>query len=274
MDMVLDGSFVKEHREVYKTIPGGDLKATACLPEDWSRSDSRTGMVFFGGGGWRNQNPDQFMQHAIHLAQKGIVAVTAEYRTTSQHGATPAESVKDAKSAVRWLRSMSGKLGVNPRSIIASGGSAGGHIAACAATVPGFDEDAEQEVSCVPDGLVLFNPVLNLTSMDPSSDAKVFMAKVGLSARLAELSPTLHIKPGTAPTVIFHGTDDRLVPFSQALDFSGKMSLAGNECTVHPAEGQGHGFFNYRVSMRLNRGKWYRFCLDRCTEFVLGFQPG
>ncbi len=267
-------SSVTKREEVYKRIGGTELAATVYLPLDWSKSDSRTGIVFFGGGGWIAQNPAQFMRQAVHLAEHGVVAITAAYRTRSQNGTTPFESVKDAKSAVRWMRSSAGALGLDPSRIIASGGSAGGHIAACAATVPGLDEDGEDlGVSSAPDGLVLFNPVLDLAGSDFSPQVHQLLVELGLGSRAEDISPTRHVCPGIAPTVIFHGTDDRLVPFSQALTFSERMRSAGNRCVLYPAKGQDHGFFNYLSSQKLNKGKWYRFCLDRTRRFVLSFKP-
>ena len=47
------------------------------------------------------------------------------------HGTTPFECVADGKSAIRWVRANAERLGVNPDKIVAGGGSAGGHVAAC-----------------------------------------------------------------------------------------------------------------------------------------------
>ncbi|MDC0936526.1 alpha/beta hydrolase fold domain-containing protein, partial [Pirellulales bacterium] len=43
---------------------------------------------------------------------------------------TPWECVKDAKSAVRWLRVHAERFGIDETRIAVGGGSAGGHIAA------------------------------------------------------------------------------------------------------------------------------------------------
>ena len=61
----------------------------------------------------------------------------------SRHGVTPKECVEDAKSAVRWLRQNAAKLGIDPNRIVAAGGSAGGHIAACTGLAPGLEADGE-----------------------------------------------------------------------------------------------------------------------------------
>ena len=80
----------------------------------------------------------------------------------------------------------------------AGGGSAGGHVAACTGTVPGF-EGEEETVSSVPDCLVLFNPALDTT-------APRIRRLIGEGAR--RLSPVHHVRRGAPPTILFHGNPE------------------------------------------------------------------
>ena len=82
-----------------------------------------------------------------------MVAISAEYRVKSRNETTPFECVKDGKSALRWVRKNASKLGVDPQRIGAGGGSAGGHVAAAVATVPGLN-DEEDDSPRQPDALV------------------------------------------------------------------------------------------------------------------------
>jgi len=95
-----------------------------------------------------------------------MVAARADYRVKSRHGVSPKECVEDAKSAIRWVRQNAAKLGADPNRIVAAGGSAGGHIAACTALTPGLDAEGEDtKVSSLPNALVLFNPVLRFSGI-------------------------------------------------------------------------------------------------------------
>ena len=193
---------------VYKKVKEAALELVVHDPPGWRPTDKRPAIVFFFGGGWANGTIKQFEPQAIHLAGRGMVAIRADYRVKSRQGVTPRECVEDAKSAVRWVRQNAGKLGVDPDRIVAAGGSAGGHIAACTALSPGLDAaGADLAVSSKPNAMVLFNPVLRF------SDIPELMSRIRDDAALGKaISPTLHLKKDSPPTLIFFGTADRLAP--------------------------------------------------------------
>jgi acetyl esterase len=197
----------------------------------------RPAIVFFFGGGWVNGTPTQFFPHCQYLASRGMVAISAEYRVHSRHATTPFECVVDGKSAIRWVRAHTNELGIDPQRVAAGGGSAGGHVAACATMVPSFGESGEDaSISAIPDALVLFNPVVDTT---PERFAP------RLDGRAAALSPLHHVKPGLPPTIIFHGIDDFVVPYSDVERFTNAMHAANNVCELVGFKGKGHGFFNH-----------------------------
>lgn len=160
----------------------------------------------------------------------------------------PTACVADAKSALRWVRTNAARLGIDPQRVAAGGGSAGGHLAAAVATLPGFDEPGEDRaVSCVPDACVLFNPALVLAPLDGLSldgfGDRVPAERLGTEP--ANLSPAHHVRKGTPPTIIFHGQADTTVPYATAEAYTRLMRAAGNRCELVGYPGQGHGFFNY-----------------------------
>ena len=228
-------SAVQQRQIVYKPTPQGELRLHVF---DCGSGRDRPAIVFFFGGGWTGGDPQQFFPHCQHLAAQGMVAISAEYRVRSRHGTTPFECVADGKSAVRYLRSHAMELGIDPQRIVAGGGSAGGHVAACTATIEKYDEATEdQSIASTPNALVLFNPVVDTT-------------KLGYGAQRfgddpTALSPVHYVREGRPPTIIFHGTADTTVPFENVERFCRKMREAGNACTLVPFEGKKHGFFNY-----------------------------
>jgi acetyl esterase/lipase len=241
-------NFPEAKTEVYKTV--GDVKLNLYLfnPSDHKASDKRPAIVFFFGGGWTNGNPKQFEQHCKHLAARGMVAVTADYRVASRHKLKAVSCVADAKSAVRYLRKEAARLGIDPEKITAGGGSAGGHIAACTGTIEGFDEPGEEPlISSVPNALVLFNPALVLSAVDGVTldQGRVASLSDRMGVEPRKLSPYHHIRKGAPPTLILHGKADRTVPYATAEAFAQAMTAAGNRCELIGYADQPHGFFNY-----------------------------
>ena len=222
---------------VYKTVDRTELKLHIFNPKDLKEGDKRPAIVFFFGGGWVNGTPSQFYPHCEHLASRGIVAMSAEYRIKSKHGTTPAECVKDGKSAIRWMRKNAAELGIDPDRIIAGGGSAGGHVAAAVATTEGFEEDGEDlSVSCRPQALVLFNPVYdNGPEGFGYSTVKDYWKQI---------SPMHNISSNTPPTIVMFGTQDKHVSAGVAQEYKRLMEEKGRRCDLHLYEGQAHGFFN------------------------------
>ncbi len=119
------------------------------------------------------RTPEQFEQQCRYLASRGMVAITVDYRVASRHKTKAVDAVRDAKSAVRWFRSHAAELMIDPDRIVAAGGSAGGHLAACTGTLNDFDEpDEDHSVSSRPNALVLFNPAVSFHATPDDAEAQ------------------------------------------------------------------------------------------------------
>jgi acetyl esterase len=234
---------------VYKSTNNIDLQLWIFNPSSHSSDAQSPAIVFFFGGGWNAGSPQQFVEHCEYLSARGMVAIVADYRVASRNDVKANTCVTDAKSAVRWIREHAGELGVDPNRIAAGGGSAGGHLAAATATLTKFDEPGENlKISSTPNALALFNPALILAPTEdgtPEEKEKLENLEVRLGAKSKDMSPYHHITPGIAPAIIFHGTQDKTVPFKSAEAFTMKMKKAGNTCILSAYENEGHGFFNY-----------------------------
>ena len=256
---------VKSEERVFKLTPQGDLKMHLYLPAadaGGNGGGKRPGIVFFFGGGWKNGAYTQFVSQAEYLASRGMVAACADYRISSVHKTTPDKCVEDAKSAMRWMRAHVEELGLDPARLVAAGGSAGGHLAAATALVPGFDADGEDiSVSCKPSALVLFNPALNLTAIDGREIPDATGKNIG-----REISPTLFLAKGAPPTVMFFGTADKLS--AHGTEFLEKAKALGLRAELWMAADMGHGFFN--------RSPWTEVTARKADEFLasLGYLSG
>ena len=227
---------------VYKRIDGRDLHLVLFEPAGRKPGDRRACFVTIHGGGWSGLAPRRMYPFAADFARRGMLGISVEYRLarTVTNGdavvqVTPYDCVRDARSALRYVRAHATDLGIDPHRIVAHGGSAGGHLAAATALFDGYDEPGEDAaVSCVPDALVLLFPVID-TSTNGYGHAR-------LGERWREISPLHHVRPGVPPTLIFHGTGDVTTPFAGAKAFTEAMAAAGNRCELVVHEGGAHGY--------------------------------
>lgn len=229
---------LKPNRVVpYKETPQTELRLHIFNPAGLKKGDKRPAIVFYFGGGWNGGSPSQFYPQAKHLAERGMVAICAEYRVKKTHSTDPRACVMDAKSAMRWVRKNAKNLGIDSNRLAAGGGSAGGHLAAATATLFWFDEPGEDpSVSCVPNALILFNPVYDNSENGYGYDR--------VSEYWQEFSPMHKLKPGMPPTTVFLGTNDDLIPVETAKKFQKIMKDNGDRSDLHLYEGDKHGFFN------------------------------
>jgi acetyl esterase len=235
----------------YTKTKQADLEMVVHFPPGWKQNDKRPGIVFFFGGGWENGTIKAFEPQAKYLASRGMVAARADYRVKSRHGVTPNECVDDARSAIRWFRQNAGKLGVDPDKIVASGGSAGGHIAACTTLMPTSRDDGTP-VSCKANALILFNPVLRFGPQ--------LLKKIDNDEAVGKaISPILHLAKDSPPTLLFFGTDDWL--YKQGQEFIQRSKELGHRSEMFTAEEQPHGFFN--------KSPWREKTLLRTDEFLV-----
>ncbi|UXP32606.1 alpha/beta hydrolase [Reichenbachiella agarivorans] len=236
-----DHVLIADHQGVteltYKVIKGDTLNMRVKFPPDFKKARKYPAIVFYFGGGWNGGTIDQFQPQAEYFASRGMITVLVDYRVKSRHQTTPYESVADAKSAIRFLRSNAKQLNIDTKRIVASGGSAGGHLAAACGVLPGLDEAGEDlSISSKANALVLFNPVFD------NGPEGFEHARMG--DRWREISPAHNITKLAPPTIIFLGREDHLIPVSIAENYNEKMHDAGARCELYLYDNAGHGFFN------------------------------
>ena len=206
---------------VYKRTPQGELSLYVLRPAARFRRRPTMAVVYFTGGAWRHGGPENMIANAAWLRDCGAVGISADYRVFDRHGTSPIECVRDAKSALRFVRAHAGTLGVDPARIVAAGGSAGGHIAACTA-IAGLDEPAEDPaVSSRGDALLLHNPVTGGPGFEPA----FFKAH-------PEANPMRHVGSGWPATMISCGTADDVTPYADAAAFADRIRAAGSRAEL------------------------------------------
>lgn len=245
---------------VYKTVADRKLSLYVTKPPGWSATDKRPALVFFHGGGFIGGSPGAFNEQCKYFASRGLVAITVEYRLMGKkEGQQPWERcVQDAKSAMRWIRANAEGLGIDPKRIGASGGSAGGNLAAFCGMVEGLDDPKDDlMISPKAKALILFNPVLD------NGPGEWGNKRVG--ERFQEFSPAHNVTVDDPPTIIFLGTRDEQIPVKTVKAFKSKMDAFNIRCDLVLYEGQEHGFFNPSNE----GGKYLRETLAKADKFLV-----
>ncbi|WP_425638966.1 alpha/beta hydrolase [Algoriphagus yeomjeoni] len=229
---------VAQESFIYKELDTTKLIMEVYYPEQMVNKENYPALVFFFGGGWNSGSRAQFEHQADYFSKRGIVCFLVDYRTRNQHQTSPYESVKDAKSAIRFLRENSGKFHIDQDKIIGSGGSAGGHLAAATALIDGYNESTDDlSISPIPNALVLFNPVID------NGPGGYGYERIG--DQFKEFSPLHNIKDGAPPTLFLLGTKDALIPVVTGEYYKMVMEKVGSRCDLILYDDQPHGFFNY-----------------------------
>lgn len=227
-----------QEKVLYKKIDTTNLIMEVFRPPTMASSKKYPAMVFFFGGGWKGGTLKHFEPHAKYFSKRGIICFLVDYRVETRQQTTPFESLNDAKSAIRYVRANAEKFQIDTNKIIASGGSAGGHLAAATALIAGYDETTDDlSIPAIPNALVLFNPVID------NGPGGYGHERIGDAYK--DFSPLHNIEKGAPPTLFLLGTKDKLIPVETANYYKTVMEKVGSRCDLHLFDGEPHGFFNY-----------------------------
>jgi acetyl esterase/lipase len=104
-------------------------------------ASARCAAVFFHAGGWVSGNRKGVAASVLEQVQRGYAVASVEYRLAPQvRFPVP---LQDAKTAIRWVKAHGAEYGIRADKVIASGSSAGGHLAAMVAVTDGLFEPVD-----------------------------------------------------------------------------------------------------------------------------------
>ena len=217
-----------------------------------------TGMAVIAcpGGGYSHLATahEGYDQAAWYNAQ-GITFAVLVYRLPNMHKEVP---LSDAQQAIRIMRQRGSEWGVSPNKNGIQGSSAGGHLAATAAT----HFDAEETVR--PDFQILFYPVVSLDNEITHQGTRTWLlGKTPDEETVRLYCNELQVTPRTPQAFILHSSDDRAVPVENSLRYYRALVQNKVPVTMHlyPVGGHGWGFrdsFPYKAQWTNELEKWLR----------------
>lgn len=227
---------------IYKKIDTLELIAHVFYDPAVADKKSKPAIAFFHGGGWAFGNPSEFFGACRRYASMGFVTFSFQYRLSIDKNGkvphpliTPIDCVKDARSAMRWLRLHAKEFNIDPQRIVAGGQSVGGHLVLSTAMIDKHNESTDDlTVSPVPNAMLLYSGTVN------TLEAWCDMLMGNQRQHIWSISPAHNVKKGLPPAVAFHGTDDDIVALWTVMFFQNDMKTAGNYFELNRYEGRKH----------------------------------
>jgi len=233
-------------------------------------------VIFVHGGGWQSGHTRHSGAFAdwpgvlASLAARGYVVASVEYRLSGE-AHFPA-AIQDVKSAIRYLRAHSSEYRIDPARAVIWGGSAGGQLAALAATSCGVVDlepaqtapppgaripTAQPSASDCVQGLIAWYGVFDFTTLARQSAAvggregdgansppNRYLGCTSSDCETVEkaASAASYVDSKDPPTLLIHGSDDHTVPTQQSRDFLALLRSKGVPAELVVIPGVDHSF--------------------------------
>ena len=221
---------------VYAKVDGKDLKLDIYVP----KTDSPPPLlIWIHGGAWKIGSKANINPAFFQLVKHGFAVASIDYSLLGLPGLL--KIIHECKGAVRFLRANAHKYGFNAAKIGVGGSSAGGHLVLMLGT-SGGNPRLEGTIG---GNLKQSSKVQAVVDFFGPSDFLAMSKKKkrpGLTLLAKFLSPATHVTKDDPPLLIYHGSEDKVVPIEQGIIIDKKYREAKLESTLHIIKGAGHGF--------------------------------
>jgi acetyl esterase/lipase len=223
-----------------------------------------------GGGYGRLAIDHEGVEVAKAFNEKGVTAFVLKYRLPNDTIMEDKANgpLQDAQQAIRTVRKQAAAWGLHPAKIGILGFSAGGHLAATAATHFDFlaDPVLKDTTSVRPDFSVLIYPVISFDDSITHKGSKNNLIGKNPSTELtAYFSNELKVTKRSPPAFLVHAGDDGTVPVENSIRYY-RACIKNNvpaEMHLYPKGGHGFGMHNKTTS-----DKWF----DRLINWMFSLQ--
>lgn len=232
-------------------------------------------IVYIPGSAFRKQNVKERVAQLSLLAVKGYTVALLEYRG-SESSAFPG-FVLDAKAGILFMKEHAKQYNIDAEKVFVMGDSSGGYTALMAGLTCGVKE-LEDEVVKGKDysvkGIIDFYGPTDITTMniEPSTqDHNCADSPEGCMIGGYEVLKNIELAKPTIiknyldeqklvpPVIMFHGSCDELVPFSQSCELYEAFKEKGKDAMLYQIKNAHHG----------DRQFWSKTILDRVDKFII-----
>ena len=219
-----------------------------------------------GGGYSRLAIDHEGVEVAKALNLQGFTAFVLKYRLPNDTIMVDKSigPLQDAQQAIRTVRKHALSWGLNPNRIGIMGFSAGGHLAATAATHFNFvaDPTNKDTTSVRPDFVILIYPVISFNDsiLHPGSRNNL-IGKNPPAEFVKQFSNELQVTKNSPPAFLVHTADDATVPVANSIRYYQACidHKVPAEMHLYPKGGHGFGMHN-----KTTADKWF----DRLLNWI------
>ena len=243
----------------YLRADGEELKLDVVFRRS---GEPRPVLLYIHGGGWVGGQKESMFTHFIPWLEMGYSVVNVEYRM-GQVALAPG-AVEDCRCALRWLIANADTYNLDPKRIVVSGHSAGGHLSLTTGLLPasaGLDkrcpvrgppaDSSEPEMPVA--AVVNWFGITDVNDLIGGKNAKTYAVQWlgSLHDREAvakRVSPMTYVRAGLPPVLTIHGDADPIVPYQHGVDLHEALKAMGGVSQLHTVAGGGHGGFTLEES--------------------------
>ena len=180
-------------------------------------------VVFFYGGSWQRGSRAQYRFVGRRLAQNGILAIVADYRTWPQAGFP--DFIDDAARAVHWTFDNAKAWGGDPSRVFVAGHSAGAQLAALVAT----DASYLRKYGLEPNRLA---GAIGLSGPYDFAVTGNLLEIFGPPAQWPQAQAVNFVDGNEPPFLLIHGSKDTVVETRDSVQMADLLRAKGSEARL------------------------------------------
>lgn len=204
---------------------------------------NRPGVIVIHGGGWVNGTKESMVERfCVPFLEHGFVVANVEYRLAGV--AIAPAAVNDVLNAAKWFHDHASQYKVDPKKIVVTGGSAGGHLALMVGMTPeNADLGPVTKIAAIVNFYGITDVADQLSGPNMRKYAVTWVPESPNRLDLAKLvSPMTYVRKGLPPILTLHGDADQTVPYEHGVKLTEALKQAGNKAELITVPGGKHGF--------------------------------
>jgi len=235
---------------------GADKDQTLDLLLPAGKSGPAGLVLFIHGGAWVTGSKESYLPEAIRYQALGYVTATINYRYLG-NGVMPSDELDDITAALRVIKAACAQKGVSVSRTVLVGSSSGAHLALL------YAYTRASEAPVTPVAVISSSAPTDFTdpaflksgagellagSIGINTDLLATLMQTGIAQTfvptLTTLSPAKQVTRTSVPTLMAHGKNDTIVPYSNAERLDAALTEKGVRHDFVSFPNSGHALVN------------------------------